>query len=118
MGKVYKAHDTMKRRDVAIKVLPSELAAGPGDRERFQREAYTAARLSEPHVIPIHEAGEIDGRLYLVMPIVNGIDLQSLLKRDGPLTPELAVRVVEQLAAALGAAHAHGLVHRDVKPSN
>jgi serine/threonine protein kinase, bacterial len=118
MGKVYKAHDTVMRRDVAIKMLASELAAEEGYRERFQREAYTAARLTEPHVIPIHEAGEIDGRLYLVMPIVNGIDLHSLLERDGPLPPELAVKVIEQLAGALDAAHAAGLVHRDVKPSN
>jgi serine/threonine protein kinase, bacterial len=118
MGKVYKAHDTMMDRDVAIKVLPPELATEPGYEQRFRREAHTAARLTEPHIIPIHEAGEIDGRLYLVMPVVDGIDVASLLKRDGPMSPELTVKVIEQLAAALNAAHKHGLVHRDVKPSN
>lgn len=118
MGKVYKAHDTMMDRDVAIKVLPPEMATEPGYEERFRREAYTAARLSEPHIIPVHEAGEIDGRLYLVMPVIEGVDLDSLLRRDGPMTPQRAVMVVEQLAAALDAAHAVGLVHRDVKPSN
>jgi serine/threonine protein kinase len=118
MGKVYKAHDTMLRRDVAIKVLPPELAANAGYRERFQQEAYIAARLNNPNIIPIHEAGEIDGRLYLVMPVVDGVDVHSLLERDGPMSPMLAVRVIEQAAAALDAAHMAGLVHRDVKPSN
>jgi len=118
MGKVYKAHDTAMGRDVAIKVLPPELATEPGYEQRFRREAYTAARLTEPHIIPIHEAGEIDGRLYLVMPIVEGIDVHTLLQRDGPMSPQRAVQVIEQLAAALNAAHAAGLVHRDIKPSN
>jgi serine/threonine protein kinase len=118
MGKVYKAHDTMIGRDVAIKVLPTELGAEPGYRERFRREAHIAARLTEPHIIPIHDTGEIDGQLYLVMPIVEGIDVHGLLQRDGPMSPQRAVHIVEQLAAALDAAHAAGLVHRDVKPSN
>ena len=118
MGKVYKAHDTVMGRDVAIKVLPNELGAEPGYRERFRREAHTAARLTEPHIIPIHDTGEIEGQLYLVMPVIEGIDVQALLQRDGPMSPERAVQVIEQLAAALDAAHAAGLVHRDVKPSN
>jgi serine/threonine kinase PknH len=118
MGKVYKAHDTVIGRDVAIKVLSTELGAEPGYRERFRREAHTAARLTEPHIIPIHDTGEIDGRLYLVMPVIEGTDVHGLLQRDGPMSPQQAVRVVEQLAAALDAAHAVGLVHRDVKPSN
>ena len=118
MGEVWRAYDTMMRRDVAVKVLPTDLAAEPGYEERFRREAYTAARLAEPHIIPIHEAGDIDGRLYLVMPVIEGIDLQRLLRRDGPINPKRTVMVIEQLASALDAAHAAGLVHRDVKPSN
>ncbi|OBA80498.1 hypothetical protein A9W99_16890 [Mycobacterium sp. 1164966.3] len=118
MGKVYRAHDTEIGRDVAIKVLPPELGAEPGYRERFRREAHIAARLNEPHIIPIHDTGEIDGRLYLVMPIIEGVDVHALLQRDGAMIPERAVQVIEQLAAALDAAHEAGLVHRDVKPSN
>lgn len=118
MGKVYRAHDTVIGRDVAIKVLPTELGAEPGYRERFRREAHTAARLAEPHIVHIYDTGEIDGRLYLVMPIIEGVDVHALLRRDGPMSPQRAVHVVAQLADALHAAHAVGLVHRDVKPSN
>jgi predicted Ser/Thr protein kinase len=118
MGTVYRARDTVIDREVAVKVLPTELAVEPGYRERFRREAHTAARLAEPHIIPIHDTGEIEGQLYLVMPVVDGEDLTSLLRRDGALEPAVAVRVIEQLAAALDAAHKRGLVHRDVKPSN
>ncbi|BBA88907.1 hypothetical protein MPSD_34800 [Mycobacterium pseudoshottsii JCM 15466] len=105
-------------RDVAIKILPADRANEPGFRARFSREALIAARLTDPHIIPVHDTGEIDGQLYLVMPIINGVDLEVALQRDGPMTPARAVRMVEQIAAALDAAHAHGLVHRDVKPSN
>jgi serine/threonine-protein kinase len=118
MGKVYKGYDTVIGRDVAIKVLPTELGAEPGYRERFRREANAAARLAAPHIIHIYDTGEIDGQLYLVMPIVEGIDLQALLEREGPMSPQRAVRIIEQLADGLHAAHAAGLVHRDVKPSN
>ena len=118
MGKVYKAHDSVIGRDVAIKVLPTELSAEPGYRERFRREAHTAARLTEPHIIPIYDTGEVDGQLYLVMPVIDGVDVQGLLARDGAMSPQRAVQVTSQLAAALNAAHAVGLVHRDIKPSN
>ncbi|BAX91267.1 serine/threonine-protein kinase PknD [Mycobacterium shigaense] len=118
MGAVFRAHDTAMGRDVAIKLLQPEFAAEPGFQERFRREAYAAGRLASPNIIPIYETGEIDGRLYLVMPIVNGVDLKEALRRDGPMSPERAVRIVEQVAAALEAAHRSGLVHRDVKPSN
>ncbi len=118
MGKVYRAHDTLLDRSVAIKVLAPEMATQPGFAQRFRREASTAARLTEPHIVPIHDAGEVDGQLYLVMPIIDGTDVQTLLRRDGPMSPDRAVAVVEQLGAALEAAHAAGLVHRDVKPSN
>ncbi len=118
MGAVYRAHDTVLGRDVAVKLLQPELAAEPGFRERFRREAYAAGRLASPNIIPIYETGEIDRRMYLVMPIVDGVDLKEVLRRDRALSPQKAVRVVEQAAAALDAAHKAGLVHRDVKPSN
>lgn len=84
MGKVYKAHDTVIDRDVAVKVLSTELAAEPGFRERFRREAHTAARLDTPHVVPIYDYGEIDGRLYVDMRLIEGRDLQTVLA-DEPL---------------------------------
>ena len=118
MSKVYRAHDTVMGRDVAIKFLSADLTNERGLRDRFNREALSAARLTEPHIIPIHDTGEIEGQLYLVMPIINGINISAALKRDGPMAPARAVRVIEQIAAALHAAHAAGLVHRDVKPSN
>lgn len=118
MGTVYRAHDTVIDRYVAVKVLPTQLADEPGYRERFRREAYTVARLTEPHIVPIFDTGEADGQLYLVMPIIEGTDLGALLRREGPMSPHRAVHIIEQLAAALGAAHAVGLVHRDIKPSN
>jgi serine/threonine protein kinase len=118
MGEVYRAHDTVKNRTVAVKRLPPALAADAEFRTRFRREAEIAARLSEPHIVPIHDFGEIDGHLFLDMRLVRGRDLATLLREDGPLPPEQAVAVVGQVASALAAAHAEELVHRDVKPSN
>jgi serine/threonine protein kinase len=119
MGQVFRAHDTLTDRIVALKVLPSHLAGDPVFQQRFRREAHAAAGLSDPHVVPIHGYGEIDGQLYLDMRLIDGEDLGTVLSEaDGPLAPERAVTIVEQVAAALDAAHAVGLVHRDVKPSN
>jgi predicted Ser/Thr protein kinase len=117
MGEVWRAYDTEIDRVVAIKMLLPHFAQDPDYERRFRREARAAARLDDPHVVPIHDVGEIDGRLYVAMQLINGRDLQSVL-RAGPLEPDRAVHIVEQIASALNSAHHIGLVHRDVKPSN
>ncbi len=117
MGEVWRAHDTATNRVVAIKLLPPHLAQDDTFVQRFRREAEAAAQLNSPHVIPIHDYGEIDGRLFVNMRLIEGRDLQEVLA-DGPLEPARAVRIVEQVAKALHVAHKSGLVHRDVKPSN
>ncbi len=117
MGTVYLARDARLGRNVALKLLPAELAGDAGYRERFLREQRIAASIEHPNIVPIYDAGDADGRLYLVMRYVEGTDLKRLVE-DGPLDPVRAVRIVEQVAEALDAAHASGLVHRDVKPAN
>ncbi|HXV94010.1 MAG TPA: serine/threonine-protein kinase, partial [Pseudonocardia sp.] len=118
MGEVYRAYDTVRQRTVALKLLAESLAGNEEFTARFRREARIAARLSDPHLVPIHDFGEIDGRLYIDMQLVTGEDLGSVIARDGALDPATAVSIVEQVAGALDTAHEDGLVHRDVKPSN
>ncbi|MDD7963900.1 serine/threonine-protein kinase [Actinomycetospora lemnae] len=117
MGEVFHAWDTRRARWVALKLLHPRFGADEAYRQRFRREAEAAAELREPHVVPVHDYGEIDGQLYLDMRLIDGTDLATLL-RSGPLEPRRAVGLITQVAAALDAAHAAGLVHRDVKPSN
>jgi serine/threonine-protein kinase len=116
-GVVYEAYDTGKGRTVALKILAEELSTNDTFRTRFQRESQAAAMLQEPHVIPIHDWGEIDGSLYIDMRLVQGQTLLDLIA-EGPLAPSRAVAIIGQVAAALDAAHAEGLIHRDVKPQN
>jgi serine/threonine-protein kinase len=118
MGEVYEAEDTRKRRAVALKLISPEFSGNSVFRARMQREADAAGRLTEPHVVPIHDYGEINGQLYLEMRLVDGTDLSTLVKRSGPLSPPRAVAIVRQIAAALDAAHSAGITHRDVKPEN
>lgn len=119
MGQVYRAYDTQTDRIVAIKLLPENLAEDKEFEHRFRREARTAASLNDPHVVPIHSFGEIDGRLYVDMRLVEGRDLTKFIAENGGrLSPAQTVAIIEQTAAALESAHQVGLVHRDVKPSN
>ena len=118
MGVVYRARDLTLERVVALKFIAPDLASTPGFRERFTAETKTAASLDHPNVIPIFQAGEHEGVLFLAMRYVDGDDLRSELQREGRIAPDRAARIATQIAAALEAAHAAGLVHRDVKPAN
>ena len=118
MGEVYRAYDTVKERTVAIKLLRAEMAADERYQERFRRESRMAARLQEPHVIPVHDFGDIDGTLFIDMRLVDGASLKDELRANGPLEPKRAAAIIAQVAAALDAAHADGLIHRDIKPEN
>ena len=118
MGVVYRASDNRLQRRVAIKVLPPELAFQQEIRQRFTREAQTAARLSHPHIVPIHTVGEGQGLVYFVMGYVDGESVGGRLKRRGRLPVEEARRIMRETADALSAAHAVSIIHRDIKPDN
>jgi len=119
MGELYEARQLSLERRVALKLIKPELASDPGFCERFRREARAAASIDHPNVLPVYESGELpDGRLFLASRFVDGGDLGAHLDRVGPLDPHEAIALLTQVAAALDAAHAAGLVHRDVKPAN
>src|SRR5688500_259241 len=118
MGVVYLARDVQLDRDVAIKVLPTDLARTPAMRERFLREARTAAGVSHPNIVPIHRVGAAGDFVFFVMSYVAGETLGERLRTRGPLPPADAARVLREVAWALAYAHGRGIVHRDVKPDN
>jgi serine/threonine-protein kinase len=118
MGVVYKAHHMRLDRAAAVKVLTPALAHNDEFRERFIRESQMAATLQHPNVITVYDAGEDENLLYLAMQFVAGTDLRRLLEMEGSLEPARTLSILSQVAGALDAAHAHGLVHRDVKPAN
>jgi serine/threonine-protein kinase len=118
MGRVYRAFDARLERPVALKLLTPRLAEDEAFRERLLRESRLAASLDHPNVVPVYDAGEANGTLFIAMRYVDGTDLRELIRTEGPLAPERAIAIATQVAGALDAAHARGLVHRDVKPSN
>jgi serine/threonine-protein kinase len=118
MGIVYRAMQLALDRPVALKLIATEHANNPEFRERFKRESRMAAAVEHANVIPVYEAGEDEGLLFIAMRLVDGFDLARMLQSCGPLAPAQVVRLTHEIAAALDAAHAHGLVHRDVKPAN
>ncbi len=118
IGEVYEAEDTRNQQAVALKLISGQFSGSAVFRTRMQHQTEVVGRLTEPHVVPIHAYGEIDGTVYLEMRLIDGTDLAALLKRSGPLSPARSVAIVSQVASALGAAHGAGVLHRDVKPEN
>src|SRR3954451_18129385 len=118
MSSVYRAHDELLDRMVALKILHSHYSEDEEYVERFRREARSVARLSHPNIVTVIDRGEEDGRQYIVFEYVDGENLKALVNRSGALPVETAVSLAHQIARALAFAHEHGLVHRDVKPQN
>ncbi len=118
LGILYRARQLRLDRSVALKLVEADVASHPVVRERLRREARAVASLDHPNVVPLYEAGEQDGTVYIVTRWVNGTELGTLIQREGPLGPDRAARFASQIAAALAVAHEQGLIHRDVKPSN
>jgi serine/threonine protein kinase len=118
LGILYRARQLKLDRPVALKLVEPDVAKHPVVRERLRREARAVASLDHPNVVPLYEAGELDGTVYIVTRWVDGTELGTLIHREGPMEPDRAARIAAQIAAALETAHEKGLVHRDVKPSN
>src|SRR5262245_33182093 len=118
MGVVYRGRDEGLERDVAVKVMSLGLGTDPDARARFRREAQSAARLQHPNIVTIYELGEHEGAPYMAMELLEGLDLQQAIQAGLRPAPRVTLPIVLQLLAGLGHAHDHGIVHRDVKPSN
>src|SRR6266699_1143753 len=118
MGFVYEAEHLLLKRKAALKMLAPELGGGSDFRERFIRESQTVASIDHPNIIPIYDAGDVDGLVYIAMRYVKGPDLEKLINDGGTQDALAALTILEQVAGALDAAHAHGIIHRDVKPAN
>ena len=118
VGVLYRARQLRLNRPVALKLVEPEIAVDPLVRERLRREARTVAALDHPNVVPLYEAGEENGAVYIVTRWIDGTELGALIRRDHPVRPARAARIAAQIASALEVAHEKGLIHRDVKPSN
>jgi serine/threonine-protein kinase len=118
MASIYRAHDAQLDRDVAVKILRPEYGRDPDFGTRFRQEALSAAALNHPNVVAVYDFGQDEHGPFIVMELIDGEDLASIMRRNGPLAPRQAARVAAEVARALSAAHARGIVHRDVKPGN
>ena len=118
MGEVYKAWDPTLERFIALKVIHSSVTVQERVRERFMREAKAASKLRHPSIVTVYDLGEFNGQLFLVMEFVPGEDLQKVIDRRQPLSHDIKLDIMRQLAEGVGSAHSNGVIHRDLKPSN